>query len=241
MWQQNWFRHSFHILPEDFTYIFNSIGTWAYIAYSTWNIGSVWLIMMLGSGIYRVPQLTCFRIFFRQTLGEFGRCHSSGSYVFARLSSLFGRIKRKLPRWLPWSRAVQCWGITSGRSELGDMEWVQTYDERQRWQRKDTKRENGQSSTQWDTLWKDASPFLLTWSQRFKWYFKWKYVKVDLTWSTLFYGGRIRRSTCRRLFWVTLYRFMTDAWPRYAALISQNHAKPISVSQVMSRLYVKYG
>ena len=29
------------------------------------------------------------------------------------------------------------------------MEWVQTYDERQRWQRKDTKRENGQSSTQW--------------------------------------------------------------------------------------------
>eukprot|EP00435_Cladocopium_sp_Y103_P047504 s943_g14.t1 len=38
---------------SDFTYIFNSIGTWAYIAYSTWNIGSVWLIMMLGSGIYR--------------------------------------------------------------------------------------------------------------------------------------------------------------------------------------------
>jgi len=52
------------ILPEDFTYIFNSIGTWAYIAYSTWNIGSVWLIMMLGSGIYRVPQLNVSRFSF---------------------------------------------------------------------------------------------------------------------------------------------------------------------------------
>jgi len=43
-------------IAKDFTYIFNSIGTWAYIAYSTWNIGGVWLIMMLGSGIYRVPK-----------------------------------------------------------------------------------------------------------------------------------------------------------------------------------------
>ena len=24
---------------QDFTYIFNSIGSWAYVAYSTWNIG----------------------------------------------------------------------------------------------------------------------------------------------------------------------------------------------------------
>ncbi|CAJ1382268.1 unnamed protein product [Effrenium voratum] len=39
--------------PQDFTYIFNSIGSWAYVAYSTWNIGFIWLSMMLGSGIYR--------------------------------------------------------------------------------------------------------------------------------------------------------------------------------------------
>lgn len=38
---------------SDFTYIFNSIGSWAYVAYSTWNIGFVWLFMMLGSGLYR--------------------------------------------------------------------------------------------------------------------------------------------------------------------------------------------
>jgi len=37
----------------DFTYVFNSIGTWAYMAYSTWNIGFIWLAMILGSGIYR--------------------------------------------------------------------------------------------------------------------------------------------------------------------------------------------
>eukprot|EP00931_Biecheleriopsis_adriatica_P039456 TRINITY_DN22565_c0_g1_i1.p1 TRINITY_DN22565_c0_g1~~TRINITY_DN22565_c0_g1_i1.p1 ORF type:complete len:1348 (+),score=245.05 TRINITY_DN22565_c0_g1_i1:60-4046(+) len=38
---------------SDFTYIFNSVGTWAYVAYSTWNIGFVWLAMIAGSGIYR--------------------------------------------------------------------------------------------------------------------------------------------------------------------------------------------
>ena len=37
---------------------------------------------------------------------------------------------------------------------------------------------------------------------------------MDLIGSTLFDGCRIRRSTCRRLFWVTLYRFMTDPWLR---------------------------
>lgn len=29
----------FAFLDEDFTYIFNSIGSWAYVAYSTWNTG----------------------------------------------------------------------------------------------------------------------------------------------------------------------------------------------------------
>jgi len=38
---------------SDFTYIFNSVGTWAYVAFSTWNIGFVWLAMIVGSGIYR--------------------------------------------------------------------------------------------------------------------------------------------------------------------------------------------
>lgn len=38
---------------SDFTYIFNSIGSWAYVAYSSWNIGFVWIAMMLGSGLYR--------------------------------------------------------------------------------------------------------------------------------------------------------------------------------------------
>eukprot|EP00928_Gymnodinium_smaydae_P013850 TRINITY_DN15027_c1_g1_i1.p1 TRINITY_DN15027_c1_g1~~TRINITY_DN15027_c1_g1_i1.p1 ORF type:complete len:1307 (-),score=256.90 TRINITY_DN15027_c1_g1_i1:267-4187(-) len=37
----------------DFTYIFNSIGTWSYIGYSAWNIGYFWLLMIIGSGLYR--------------------------------------------------------------------------------------------------------------------------------------------------------------------------------------------
>ena len=144
----------------------------------------------------------CFWIFF-QTVEEFGRCHSSGSYVCARLSSLFGRIRRKLPRWLPWSRAVQCWGITSGRSELGDMEWVETENERQRRQRKDTKQ---------PTV-KPLKRLELSWARFFDLVTKIQ-VNMDLIWSTLFDGCRIRRSTCHRLSWVTLYRFMTDPWLR---------------------------
>lgn len=37
----------------DFTYIFNSIGTWSYIVNSTWNIGAIWMFMIVGSGLYR--------------------------------------------------------------------------------------------------------------------------------------------------------------------------------------------
>jgi len=38
---------------SDFTYIFNSIGTWSYMVYSSWNIGIFWLLLTLGSGTYR--------------------------------------------------------------------------------------------------------------------------------------------------------------------------------------------
>lgn len=37
----------------DFTYAFNSIGTWSYLVYSSWNIGIFWLIMTISSGSYR--------------------------------------------------------------------------------------------------------------------------------------------------------------------------------------------
>jgi len=37
----------------DFTYAFNSIGTWSYLVYSAWNIGIFWLIMTISSGSYR--------------------------------------------------------------------------------------------------------------------------------------------------------------------------------------------
>mmetsp|Transcript_94359 Transcript_94359/g.197097 ORF Transcript_94359/g.197097 Transcript_94359/m.197097 type:complete len:1298 (-) Transcript_94359:217-4110(-) len=38
---------------SDFTYIFNSIGTWSYMVFSSWNIGLFWLLLTLGSGIFR--------------------------------------------------------------------------------------------------------------------------------------------------------------------------------------------
>lgn len=38
---------------SDFTYIFNSIGTWSYMVYSSWNIGIFWLLLTATSGIYR--------------------------------------------------------------------------------------------------------------------------------------------------------------------------------------------
>jgi len=37
----------------DFTYAFNSIGTWSYLVYSAWNIGIFWLLMTICSGSYR--------------------------------------------------------------------------------------------------------------------------------------------------------------------------------------------
>ncbi|CAK9059542.1 unnamed protein product [Durusdinium trenchii] len=41
-----------------FTYIFNSFGVWIYIGYTTWNIGLLWLLMTLGSGLYRALGIT---------------------------------------------------------------------------------------------------------------------------------------------------------------------------------------
>lgn len=37
----------------DFTYIFNSVGTWSYIATSFWNVGFIFLGMTVYSGLYR--------------------------------------------------------------------------------------------------------------------------------------------------------------------------------------------
>ncbi|CAE7226903.1 ATP13A3 [Symbiodinium sp. CCMP2456] len=41
-----------------FTYVFNSIAIWTYVAYTTWNIGLLWLFMTLGSGTYRALGIT---------------------------------------------------------------------------------------------------------------------------------------------------------------------------------------
>lgn len=38
---------------SDFTYAFNSVGTWSYLIYSSWNIGVFWLAMTVSSGAYR--------------------------------------------------------------------------------------------------------------------------------------------------------------------------------------------
>ncbi|EER00609.1 Cation-transporting ATPase, putative [Perkinsus marinus ATCC 50983] len=37
----------------DVIYVFQSIGAWSYVAFSTWNIGIIWLAMMLGAGLIR--------------------------------------------------------------------------------------------------------------------------------------------------------------------------------------------
>jgi len=41
-----------------FTYVFNSIAIWTFVAYTTWNIGLLWLFMTLGSGAYRALRIT---------------------------------------------------------------------------------------------------------------------------------------------------------------------------------------
>jgi len=37
----------------DIPYVFNSMGTWAYMIFSTWNVGIFWLLITLSAGIFR--------------------------------------------------------------------------------------------------------------------------------------------------------------------------------------------
>eukprot|EP00929_Paragymnodinium_shiwhaense_P069047 TRINITY_DN34836_c0_g1_i1.p1 TRINITY_DN34836_c0_g1~~TRINITY_DN34836_c0_g1_i1.p1 ORF type:complete len:1365 (+),score=345.52 TRINITY_DN34836_c0_g1_i1:125-4219(+) len=58
---------------SDFTYVVNSIGTWVYMIYSSWNIGLVWLFITLGSAITKA---LCIMLPNQRNIAELAQLHT---------------------------------------------------------------------------------------------------------------------------------------------------------------------